>query len=131
MASQKTKINGTYFLSVQNLFVKKRRFNAESVKIFPPENSNFSIPRFLPFDKICGCRILMKVCFKRQKYCRLKTLRVCRPNSQIFVHAFTTVRQSCRLAARIFPSPSTDRLWTFRNKVRRFFGFRLRYNFLS
>lgn len=30
---RKPKTNGTYFLSVQNLFVKKRRFNAESVKI--------------------------------------------------------------------------------------------------
>ncbi len=88
------------FLSAQNLFVKKRRFNAESVKILIAayafflivqpkiafQNSSFSIPRFLPFDKICGFQ--MKVYFKRQKYCRLKTLRVCRTNSQIYVYAF-------------------------------------------
>ncbi len=34
----------------------------------------FANPRLL--RKACGCRILREVYFKRQRYCRLKTLRV-------------------------------------------------------
>ena len=116
---KKTKTNGLHCDFRVKQFAHKKRSvrNAESVKtqivacvfslIVRPkitfQNSNFSIPDFLPFDKICDFQM----------------------------HAFTTVRQSCKLAVQIYHSQGKGLLWIFRNTAHRFFGFRPRYNFLS
>ena len=50
-----------------------------------------------PFDKGCGCRIYRKVYFKRYKWHRLKTLRVCLSQ--------TSLIDVCAFCARMQQSP--------------------------